>query len=336
MKHRKKGRILILGVSGFIGSSLAYYLRHEYSVTGAYFTNPITIPDVHCLPMDLKNKDIVDRFMRMLEPDYTIMATGLNDLMTIENNIKLSDALNTYVPLSFAQAAVQTGAKNIHLSCAQVFDGTTSNTKEDEKNFSTMNFGRAKAAAEGFIRAQTMENTTIRFGKVLGMSNVHRPSSFDLLRSTLSLGERYYVRDEKTYNYMSIISIVKAIHQILQKPFPASHRLFHLGGVAMQELEMQKEMAKFLNLDPNLVRHKGASVEEESTHHVKKRDYTLDCSRFEEQFDWKAESMEELKDNLRLQMTPHLSSEIDFIISKGESVRIDNDEQTDTNTAPTT
>lgn len=318
MVATKKGRILILGVSGFIGSSLAYYLRHEYSVVGIYFRTPITIPDVHCMPIDLKNKDIIDRYMRMIEPDYSIMAAGFNDLQEIEKNLKMSDAINTYLPLTFAQAAVQSGVKNIHLSCAQVFDGTGTKAGPDEKHFSTMNFGRAKAAAEGFIRAQTMENTTVRFGKVLGMSHLFRPSSFDMLRSVLALGERYYIYDQKTYDYMSIISFVEAIHKLLQKPFPSNHRIYHFSGVQKSEIEMMKELAQFLNLDPDLVRSQAKSLEEESSTYQKTRDYTLDSSGFQKEFNWKPEDIDTLKANLRRQMTPKFSADVDFIIPKTE------------------
>lgn len=314
MIKQKKGRIFILGISGFLGSSLAYYLRHQYSVSGVYFSKPIYIPDVHCLPMDLQKKDIVDRFLRMQEPDFTIMAAGLNDLRGVEKNLKLSDAINTYLPLSFAQASVQAGAKNIHLSCAQVFDGLSHNAKEDDKNFSAMNFGRAKASAEGFIRAQTMENTTIRFGKVIGSGNFAHPSLLDNIRNTLGRGERYYVYENKKYEYMSLHSFVRAIYLLLQKPFPATHRLYHLGGVARGETEMLKDLARYLKLDPELIRNNSTINQDETANVAKNRDYTLDCSKFEKEFAWKRDTEAELFENLRLQLTPKLSSNADFMI----------------------
>ena len=257
--------------------------------------------------------------MRMIEPDYSIMAAGFNDLAATEKDLKVSDTINTYLPLNFAQAAENSGVKNIHLSCAQIFDGTGSKAKPDETHFSVMNFGCAKAAAERLIRSQTTESTTLRFGKVIGMSNFFRPSLFDVLRSIIKFGKRYYVADHKTYDYLSIISLIDAVYKLLQKPFPSDHRTYHVSGVSMDEIDMIRELAKFLNLDSNLIRQQINPLEENSSSSSTKRDYTLDSSNFEREFNWEPETLDKLKENLKKQMTPKLSSEVDFIFPRKSS-----------------
>ena len=306
--QKKKARVFILGISGFLGYHLAWRLREKYSVTGAYFSNFITIPDVHTFPMDLMKKEYVDRLVRMLRPDFTIMASGVNDSKRCVDNPKLAEAINTYIPLELAQSAVQHGAKNIHLSCSQVFDGSSKNAKENDKNFSNQAFGRTKLTGESYIRAQTMENTTVRFGKVLGLSHFRRPSYLDKLRINLAKGKKQMIKEEKTYNFMSVDSFAAAIEAILEKNIPATQRIFHIGGPAMKEIDMNRLLAQALGASPDLVQeHKQAATEEEFEGLLRvnpKRDYSLDTELFQNTYAWKPETQAELLAAVRSLLIP--------------------------------
>lgn len=302
---KKRARIFILGISGLVGYNLAWKLRKTYSVTGAYFSNFVSIPDVHTFHMDLMRKDYVDRLVRMLKPDFTIMASGINDSKRCVENMKLAEALNMYLPLELAQTAAQNGAKNIHLSCSQVFDGTESNAKENNKNFTNQAFGRTKLTGESYIRAQTMENTTIRFGKALGINHFLRPSYFDKLRANLAAGKKHVIREDKTYTFISIQALVRAIELIMENEIPAIHRLFHIGGVSMKEFEMNQAIAKALGAKPDLIIQKSAQAEEESDFRANpSRDYSLDSTLFQETYKWKPETLEDLQAALRAQLIP--------------------------------
>ena len=301
---QKKGRIFILGVSGYLGYNLALSLRHKYSIIGCYFTNPVSIPDVHTYPLDLSAKDLLERMLRNFRPDFTIMASGINDPVACRQNPQSNDAINVVLPLALAQGAVAVGAKNIHLSCAQVFDGSSGQSPETAKNFSNLSFGRAKATSESYIRAQAMENTTLRFGRVLGIGSYNRPSIFDRFRESVAAGEKHLVLDDKRFNFLSMKSFLDGVERLLEGPFPPTHRIFHLGGVAMQEINMYKRLAEMLGVDSQLVRQKQAAVEDENFRPAFSRDYTLDCSKFSKDYGWQPETEDQLFKNLQESMTP--------------------------------
>jgi dTDP-4-dehydrorhamnose reductase len=303
---KKKARIFILGISGFLGYHLAWRLREKYSVTGSYFSNLISIPDVHTFPIDLTKKEYVDRLIRMLRPDFTIMASGINDSKRCADNPKLAEAMNTYIPLELAQSAVQHGAKNIHLSCSQIFDGSGKNAGENDKNFTSQAFGRTKLTGESYIRSQTMENTTIRFGKVLGLSHYRRPSYLDKLRSSLSQGKKTTLKEVKTYNFMSIDSFVSAIEAVIENNIPPTQRVFHVGGPAMKEIDMSRLIAKAFGASPDLIQEQLQQNEEEfeGLRISSKRDYSLSTELFETTYGWKPETIDGLMQTIRSHLIP--------------------------------
>ena len=308
LPQKKRARIFILGISGFVGYNLAWKLRNTYSVTGAYFTNFVSIPDVHTFHMDLMRKDYVDRLVRMLRPDFTIMAAGVNDSKRCADNVKLGEAINTFLPLELAQSAAQNGAKNIHLSCSQVFDGTGANAKESDKHFTNQVFGRMKLTGESYIRAQTMENTTIRFGKALGPSHFRRPSYLDKVRASLATGKKHLIKEDKTYTFISIQSLVRALELVLEGDIPATHRLFHVGGPALKEIDANRLIAEARGAKPDLlVEQKNVGDEEGENLRINpKRDYSLDTSLFQATYKWKAETAEDLKRAMRDVLTPSI------------------------------
>ncbi|PJB53787.1 MAG: hypothetical protein CO099_05215, partial [Bdellovibrio sp. CG_4_9_14_3_um_filter_39_7] len=77
-KKSKRKTILIFGVSSFVGSNLAEYLKKDYRVVGTYNKNPVQIPGVLTLPCDVLSKDEVQLILFATKPDITIYAVGLS------------------------------------------------------------------------------------------------------------------------------------------------------------------------------------------------------------------------------------------------------------------
>ena len=61
----KKKKIVILGVSGFIGRNLALYFRKKnYNIIGTYFKNKIPISGIKLIRSDLTKKNQVDKVIK--------------------------------------------------------------------------------------------------------------------------------------------------------------------------------------------------------------------------------------------------------------------------------
>jgi dTDP-4-dehydrorhamnose reductase len=290
-------KIFINGISGMIGFHLAWQLRHKYLVAGTCYRNMVSIPGVQVFPVTLKGGvDVLEAIVRMQSPDFVIGAVGISDRKEVDDQPKVSDMINIVMPVSMAILSSRLKAKYIAMSCAEVFDGEKGGYSEEDTDFTLSDsVGKQKIAAHSYIRAQTLESTALRVGRVLGVGHLHRASFFDRIRSGASAGTGFEASKKKVRSYISTRSLCLAVEQILAGEFPARHRTFHVGGANLVEFEMVRTWYELMGRDPKLV------TELQDT----KRDLSLKCKLMETQYPaWKAETREQLLMNLIADLSP--------------------------------
>ncbi len=292
-----KPKVFIIGISGLIGYALARQLRQHFLVSGAYFRNQVHIPDVQAYPITLKGTDVLEAVIRMQQPDFVINAVGMSDRKEVEEQSKVSDMINVMLPVSMAILAGRLKAKFIYLGCAEVFDGVKGNYVEEDNEFTLSDaVGKQKITAHSYIRAQTMESTTLRIGRVLGLGQPYRPSFFDRIRVCATKKQAYEASKNKLRSYVSLTSVSKAIQQILLTEIPNRHRTFHVGGLNISEHAFIEEWYRLMDADPKLVRVLEGDA---------KRDLSLDSKLMATTYPgWKPETREELLLNLLTDLMP--------------------------------
>jgi len=293
-------KVFINGISGLLGFHLAWKLRHKYLVSGTYFRNPVTIPDVQTFPVSLAAPDVLDAIIRMQGPDFLISAVGMSDRKEVDEQPKVSDIVNVTMPVSTAVLAARLKCKFLNLSCAEVFDGDKGNYSEEDTDYTLGDsVGKQKITTYAYVRAQTLESTTLRIGRVLGVGHHYRQSFFDRIRGGAAARQPYEASKRKTRSYVSSHSVVSAVENILLGEFPARHRIFHVGGANLAEFNLVQDWYQLMGAEKKLV------TDLQDT----KRDLSLNCQLMETTYPgWKTESKSELMKNLLLALTPALGS----------------------------
>lgn len=294
--EKRKPKVFILGASGLLGYSLARHLSRDFLVSGACFHHQIVLPNAQIFPIDPKKPEILETLVRITSPDLVVNAVGITDRKAIAASPKVADNYNILMAVSLALLAAKMRAPFVQISCASVYDGSGGNYREDNLDFAFHDdHAKQKLAAESYIRAQTMESTTLRVGSVLGLGHPYRASAFDKLRFALGAGQPVEALKKSVASYISTHSFAAAVAEVLKAGAPGRHRLFNVAGPAMSEFDLYEGWARLMG-NSSLVK---PSPDDPG------RNHSVQTAAFAAAFpQWKPETKEELYLSLLKDLSP--------------------------------
>ena len=119
----EKKTILIFGMSSFVGSNLAEYLKHDFKVVGTYHKTRVNIPNTLSIPCDVLSKDEVQMAVFSTKADVAIYAVGLPSVAQCTESETLADALNTSGLINVTEMCERYKTKTCFISSSYVFAG---------------------------------------------------------------------------------------------------------------------------------------------------------------------------------------------------------------------
>ena len=75
-----KKRLLITGVSGLLGSNVAYRLGDQYEILGVYHNHKVLIDGARTVQTDLTSKDEVQKLIEDFKPDIIFHGAAQADV----------------------------------------------------------------------------------------------------------------------------------------------------------------------------------------------------------------------------------------------------------------
>lgn len=135
-------KVLVTGAKGQLGFDLVNYLHESYDIL-SYDKTDLDITDI-CNTV---------KIVKEVKPDIIINCAAYTDVDDCERNVDLSYKINAIGVGNLAAAAVETGARLLHISTDFVFDGESFSPYTE---FSTPNpisvYGKSKLAGEEMVR----------------------------------------------------------------------------------------------------------------------------------------------------------------------------------------
>ena len=120
---KKPKTVFIIGISSFVGSSLAEFLKKDYRVIGTYYSNPVEIEDVLTFPLDVMSREAIQLILYSFLPDITIYCVGLSSLDICDDNDTIANALNATGAFNVADFSERYKSRFIYISSSYVFSG---------------------------------------------------------------------------------------------------------------------------------------------------------------------------------------------------------------------
>lgn len=176
MDTTQSGGILITGGTGYLGSVLVRQAQAlGMPVAATYFSQQPPIDDEVCwIALDISDAWHVEDTIERLRPE-----------IIVHTAYRQRDpglwAISAEGACHIAQAARLVGARLVHISSDAIFDGTREGAYSDDDPPSPVtDYGRAKAAAESFVKEYWPEAAIVRTSLIYGFTPVDVHTQFVL------------------------------------------------------------------------------------------------------------------------------------------------------------
>ncbi len=167
-------KLVLTGASGLLGAAAARAAAAAGDeVIGVVGRWPTAVPGLtHQVSLDLGDPTAVVTLVREARPDAIVNCAAIAEPVACDAAPDLAERLNVALPAALATAARELGARLIHVSTEQVFDGANPPFAISSPVNPLHRYGRQKVAAEQRVLASDPNAAVVRvpllFGNSLG------------------------------------------------------------------------------------------------------------------------------------------------------------------------
>lgn len=246
-----KDKLLIIGGSGFVGSTLANYAINDYDIFLTYNKNKPINSNFQSFQINLlDNRDKIIDLIHTLKPNFIVHTAAHSSVDLCETNHTLANELHIDVTKDIAIICNKINSKLIYLSTDAVFDGNSiKNYSEKDKPNPVNHYGFTKLNAEKIILNASKQNVILRTAVIYGW---HKKSRFsNWIIETLNDKKRVDPHIDQ-YNSPTLVDdLAKVILKIIKINISG---LFHAAGkTCVNRYEFASLLADGFNLDKNLI-----------------------------------------------------------------------------------
>jgi dTDP-4-dehydrorhamnose reductase len=298
MEHdgKRKKRILVIGGSSYLGSNVLHYLYGKYRLITTYYQNRISIDDVLAIPLDLTNRDSLQKLIFTLSPDAVIYAPGIHDINRAQREPKFADLLNNAAPLAAASSCEKLDILFVYLSRSFVYSGEEGNYAEKEIPRPSTVYGTSLYTAEYILQKSFSNYLIIRTTEVFGRSyNFHRCSYLEFVENHLAAGKSFFADDSIKNGHVSSLLLGKLIYLCIENNIIG--RILNFSSPnAMTRFELATAIADVIGADSSIISKKNQTHSNEDVRNALGRsglNFNLSCKNVEKLFQIAMPTIEE-------------------------------------------
>jgi dTDP-4-dehydrorhamnose reductase len=221
-------RILITGVSGFLGRYVASSLKSRYAVLGTYHRHATELDGCESVRLDVTDRTAVQAIVVSFHPDVIVHAAAFGDVDGCERAPEEADRVNVQGTVCIAEAAHAIGARLIHISTDQVYDGVKGHYDEADTAHPLMVYGRTKLAGERRAAAICRDVVILRLALMYGWGTPTRLNFVDWLAERLHTGQEVPLFVDQYRTPLYVAQAAEAMTRLIDRP--DLRGLFNLGG----------------------------------------------------------------------------------------------------------
>ncbi len=244
-------KILITGISGFVGYHFTGKHQPNRQLFGTYHQNPVQLEDINCYPLDIRNTEAFIELIEQIQPDTVIHLAALSNPNYCENHPEKCQEINSAATFHLITACQERDIHFIFASTDLVFDGKMAPYSEKDATNGIMTYGSDKAKTEYLANLMYPNKVTIaRLPLQYGWCE-EAPNFLTNWVKTLKSGETI---SAFTDEYRTAAWTGDVVDGLLLLAEQEEKGIWHLGGPARQSrYDFAVELAKGLGVDTTLV-----------------------------------------------------------------------------------
>jgi dTDP-4-dehydrorhamnose reductase len=235
-------RVLITGGAGLLGSTLIARAPAGVELHATQRTRPVSGAAAHVI--ELSDQRATAALLREVAPDLVIHTAYSQS--SPERDV-------WWATESLALACRDTGTPLVHLSSDVVFDGEHAPYSEDDEPAPVHLYGRMKAFAERFVRAQLPDAAIVRTSLIVREHPMDPASAW--LVNALRCGEPVRLYVDELRCPISVVDLADQLWELALLPAERRASVWHLAGPeAVSRYTLGMFLAWWQGIDLNAVK----------------------------------------------------------------------------------
>lgn len=237
-------RVLLLGVTGQLGSYLAWRLGRDRQVISPAPRRPFVIPEalarVHWLDvaLDARWPATLEPILEASRPDVVLNAVALTPKTRGATPEEMED-VNAAFPVALAERCRERGIRLVHFSTDGVFRGDRGPYRETDPPDADDPYGRTKAAGERLPAGVVVRTSFFGLSPLADRGFVRE----------LLWGDEGPVRGYAAYRFNGLaLPVLTRVVERLVDEFPGEG-ILHAGGVPLTKYELAEATVREFQLD---------------------------------------------------------------------------------------
>jgi dTDP-4-dehydrorhamnose reductase len=244
-------KLLVTGVSGFLGWNLAPLARKNWQVYGTYFSHALEITGINLCKVDLTDFLAIEKLFLEIKPDAVIHLAAQSQPNFCQKNPEISHQVNVTSTINLAQLAAEFQIPFLFTSTDLVFEGTKPPYQESDRVCPINLYGEQKAEAEREILKVYPESIICRMPLMFGIPSPCSQSFIQPFIQTLKVGQSLSLFEDEMRSPVSGKTASEGILLALEK---CQGEILHLGGKeSISRYQFGLLMAEKLGLPTDII-----------------------------------------------------------------------------------
>jgi dTDP-4-dehydrorhamnose reductase len=290
-------RVLITGVSGFLGWNLArrMVLRSDCEIVGTYFEHP-PCDEVETVRVDFGKEDAIRALAKEIPtPDAIIHTAAIAKSAVCEKFPDRAKRVNTEAVRVLREVFPADKTYFLHCSTDLVFDGSNAPYKETDPLSPRGVYAETKAESEKYVLDAKGNGCAVRLALMYGDGPAASPSFLGWLNTGLMSKNGAQMFEDEFRTALYVEDAVEGILAILRAQ---STGVFHLAGEErLSRADFARIYARTFGYDPGRVI--SAKLDNEHDSLYRPPDVSLECKRAHQELRFKPRPLDQALEDLK-------------------------------------